>query len=109
MLVSSSLAVCVPIDRVGCRRRCRHHRRCVSREWGFILSQDVAAADTEELDALEAQCLELSAELKDKESALRQVQELERKCSREYIAYEKAKQKGALAKTAEKKDLRKFG
>ena len=34
---------------------------------------------------------------------------MERKCSREYIAYEKAKAKSSLAKTAERKDLRKFG
>ena len=71
--------------------------------------KDIAAADTEELDALEAQCGELSDELKDKEQALRTVQEMERKCSREFIAYEKAKAKGAAAKSTVKKDFRKFG
>ena len=71
--------------------------------------QDIAAADTEELDALEAQCNELSEELKDKEKALRTVQEMERKCSREFIAYEKAKAKGARAKEVERKDFKKFG
>jgi hypothetical protein len=58
---------------------------------------------------LEAQCLELSAELQEKEAILKQVQEMERKCSREYIAYEKAKSKSLKAKTVEKKDLRKWG
>eukprot|EP00614_Pseudopedinella_elastica_P004896 CAMPEP_0172588792 /NCGR_PEP_ID=MMETSP1068-20121228/7645_1 /TAXON_ID=35684 /ORGANISM="Pseudopedinella elastica, Strain CCMP716" /LENGTH=191 /DNA_ID=CAMNT_0013384229 /DNA_START=32 /DNA_END=607 /DNA_ORIENTATION=+ len=63
-----------------------------------------AAADTEELDSLEAQCLELSNELKDKEAVLKNVQEMERKCSREYIAYEKAKAKSQKAKEVKKKD-----
>jgi hypothetical protein len=71
--------------------------------------QETAAADTEELDALEEQCLELSAELKDKEDKLGQIQEIERKCSREYIAYEKAKAKAQRAKEAKKKDFGKFG
>jgi hypothetical protein len=53
--------------------------------------------------------LELSAELQEKESILKQVQEMERKCSREYIAYEKAKSKSLKAKTVERKDLRKWG
>ena len=70
--------------------------------------QDEAAQNTEDLDALEAQCMELSAELKDKETKLKQIQEVERKCSREYIAYEKAKAKSAAAK-AVKKVERPFG
>ena len=53
--------------------------------------------------------MELSAEPKDKEGKLKQVQEMERKCSREYIAYEKAKAKSAKAKEVQRKDLRKFG
>jgi hypothetical protein len=100
-------------------------------------SKDVAAADAEELDALEAQCMELAAELKDKEDKLKQVthlylsclvalsrfishppvkrcitsqiQEMERKCSREYIAYEKAKLKAVKAKQVDRKDFGKFG
>ena len=79
------------------------------RRLSCLSPQDTAAADTEELDALEAQCNELSEELKDKEQSLRMVQEMERKCSREYIAYEKAKAKGAKAKTSERKDFKKFG
>ena len=75
----------------------------------FIIDQDEAAQDTEELDALETQCLELSAELKDKEDKLAQIQEIERKCSREYIAYEKAKSKAQRAKEVKRKDYRKFG
>ena len=74
-----------------------------------IVDQDEAAQDTEELDALETQCLELSAELKDKEDKLAQIQEIERKCSREYIAYEKAKSKAQRAKEVKRKDYRKFG
>ena len=75
----------------------------------LINLQETAAADTEELDALETQCVELSEELKDKEEKLGQIQEIERKCSREYIAYEKAKAKAQRAKDARKKDFKKFG
>lgn len=65
-------------------------------------------AHTEELDGLEEQCIQLSEELKDKDAVMRQVQELERKCSREYIAYEKAKAKAVAAKSVKKVE-RPFG
>ena len=64
----------------------------------LVLFQEEAASHTAELDSLEAQCSELQAELSDKEGKLKQIQELERKCSREYIAYEKAKAKTSKAK-----------
>merc|ERR1711998_648067 len=52
-----------------------------------------AAEHAAELDELEKKCVELSADLSEKESKLADAQEMERKCSREYIAYEKHRAK----------------
>lgn len=71
--------------------------------------QETAAKDTKELDDKELDCIELSEQLKDKQEKLSQMEEIERKCSREYIAYEKAKAKAQRAKDARKKDFKKFG
>ena len=51
----------------------------------------MCAPHTNPVDQLEQKCLGLSADLQEKESHLAEVQEMERKCSREYIAYEKHK------------------
>eukprot|EP00615_Pteridomonas_danica_P008799 CAMPEP_0114363750 /NCGR_PEP_ID=MMETSP0101-20121206/26854_1 /TAXON_ID=38822 ORGANISM="Pteridomonas danica, Strain PT" /NCGR_SAMPLE_ID=MMETSP0101 /ASSEMBLY_ACC=CAM_ASM_000211 /LENGTH=190 /DNA_ID=CAMNT_0001510655 /DNA_START=32 /DNA_END=604 /DNA_ORIENTATION=- len=61
--------------------------------------QHTAAEDSEKLDELEIQCTDLSNQLLESEVALASTQEMERKCSREYIAYEKTikKREAALA------------
>ena len=72
-------------------------RRLPCREPTLPILQHTAAEDSAKLDELEEQCTELSAQLQESEKALAETQEMERKCSREYIAYEKAVQKKQAA------------
>lgn len=59
--------------------------------------QHTAAEDSAKLDELEEQCTDLSNQLQESETALAETQEMERKCSREYIAYEKVIRKREAA------------
>jgi hypothetical protein len=63
----------------------------------FNTLQHTAAEDSAKLDELEEQCTDLSNQLQESEVALAETQEMERKCSREYIAYEKAIKKKQAA------------
>ena len=65
--------------------------------------QHTAAEDSAKLDELEEQCTDLSNQLQESETALAETQEMERKCSREYIAYEKVIKKREAAKAAKGK------
>lgn len=67
------------------------------------LRQHTAAEDSAKLDELEEQCTELSAQLQESEVALAETQEMERKCSREYIAYEKVIKKRDAAASSKGK------
>lgn len=57
--------------------------------------QNQAIVDNEHLDEAEQECEALSEEVQELEEVLQEVQEQERKCSREYIAYEKARKRNA--------------
>ena len=64
-------------------------RAHADQESAIAALQAKALQDSKRLDDLEAACLRLSDELQTKEAELAVVQDRERKCSREYIAYEK--------------------
>ena len=66
--------------------------------WSSFSAQAVAAEESAKLDTLEEECTDLSNQLQESEAALAETQEMERKCSREYIAYEKAIAKKNAAK-----------